>query len=256
MDYFLFDLQKGYCDYYASAMVVLARAAGLPARLVVGYAAGAYDAESTRYIVTADQSHAWVQVYFPDYGWIEFEPTSGFSPIERLQIEWSEPEEGLKPAVTGWDVSGWFWGRGILTGLALLVLGGIGWVRGDDWRLRHREPAAVVATLYGRLWRYGRRLVIPIQSGDTPYEFAVSLLKWMIDRMPGMRQGGGTAFAIQDARLLVRLYVRSSYSSCPLDNSDRARAVHAWGRLRRWLWLAWVGRTRIGRIFGFGIDRR
>ncbi|RLC70319.1 MAG: protease, partial [Chloroflexi bacterium] len=46
-------------------MVVLARAAGLPARLVVGYASGAYDAESARYIVTADQSHAWVQVYFP-----------------------------------------------------------------------------------------------------------------------------------------------------------------------------------------------
>jgi transglutaminase-like putative cysteine protease len=42
-DYFLFDLQKGYCDYYATAMVVLARAAGLPARLVVGYTNGAYD---------------------------------------------------------------------------------------------------------------------------------------------------------------------------------------------------------------------
>ena len=51
-DYFLFDLRQGYCDYYATAMVVLARAAGLPARLVVGYAADNYDKATDRYVVT------------------------------------------------------------------------------------------------------------------------------------------------------------------------------------------------------------
>ncbi|RMF03879.1 MAG: hypothetical protein D6768_04835, partial [Chloroflexi bacterium] len=50
VDYFLFDLQQGYCDYYATAMVVLARAAGLPARLAVGYASGAFDDKTNRYI--------------------------------------------------------------------------------------------------------------------------------------------------------------------------------------------------------------
>ena len=52
VEYFLFDLRKGYCDYYASAMVVLARAAGIPARMAVGYASGAYDLNSRRFQVT------------------------------------------------------------------------------------------------------------------------------------------------------------------------------------------------------------
>ncbi|HDQ34960.1 MAG TPA: transglutaminase domain-containing protein, partial [Chloroflexi bacterium] len=61
-DYFLFELREGYCDYYATAMVVLARAAGLPARLAVGYATGAYDAPNARYVVTEADAHAWVEV--------------------------------------------------------------------------------------------------------------------------------------------------------------------------------------------------
>ncbi len=65
VDYFLFDLKRGYCDYYATAMVVLARAAGLPARLVVGYATGTYDPSQARYVVTEADAHSWVEVYFP-----------------------------------------------------------------------------------------------------------------------------------------------------------------------------------------------
>ena len=83
VDYFLFDLKKGYCDYYASAMVVLARAAGLPARLVVGYNSGLYDPQQANYKVTEADAHAWAEVYFPGYGWVEFEPTGGRPPIER-----------------------------------------------------------------------------------------------------------------------------------------------------------------------------
>ena len=75
-DYFLFDLKQGYCDYYATSMVVLARAAGLPARLVVGYANGSYDHERAQYIVTENYAHSWVEIYFADIGWVEFEPTS------------------------------------------------------------------------------------------------------------------------------------------------------------------------------------
>ena len=82
VDYFLFDLQKGYCDYYATAMVVLARAAGLPARLVVGYASGAYDAANARYVVTAADAHSWPEVYFAGVGWIEFEPTPARPPFD------------------------------------------------------------------------------------------------------------------------------------------------------------------------------
>lgn len=59
VDYFLFDLKRGYCDYYATSMVVLARAAGIPARLVVGYATGSYDDQNHRYVVTAADAHSW-----------------------------------------------------------------------------------------------------------------------------------------------------------------------------------------------------
>ena len=82
-DYFLFDLRKGYCDYYASAMVVLARAAGIPARLAIGYASGTYNLNSRRFIVTQADAHSWVEVYFPDTGWVPFEPTAGLPAINR-----------------------------------------------------------------------------------------------------------------------------------------------------------------------------
>ncbi|MFQ5923658.1 MAG: transglutaminase domain-containing protein, partial [Anaerolineales bacterium] len=87
VDYFLFDLQKGYCDYYASSMVVLARAAGLPARLVVGYFTGTPErTEGTiRYVVTEAEAHSWVEVYFPEIGWVEFDPTGGRPAIERAE---------------------------------------------------------------------------------------------------------------------------------------------------------------------------
>ena len=82
-DFFLFELEKGYCDYYATAMVVLARAAGLPARFVSGYASGTYDSSNAQYIVTEANAHSWVEIFFTDIGWVEFEPTAGLPAIDR-----------------------------------------------------------------------------------------------------------------------------------------------------------------------------
>jgi transglutaminase-like putative cysteine protease len=81
VDYFLFDLKQGYCSYYASAMAVLARCAGLPARYVEGYMLPPEPTKenATTYIVTNMQAHAWVEIYFEGYGWLPFEPTSPFS---------------------------------------------------------------------------------------------------------------------------------------------------------------------------------
>ncbi len=81
VDYFLFDLKQGYCSYYASAMAVLARCVGLPARYVEGYMLPPEPTknDSTTYIVTNMQAHAWVEIYFEGYGWLPFEPTSPFS---------------------------------------------------------------------------------------------------------------------------------------------------------------------------------
>ncbi|MGD8632888.1 MAG: transglutaminase domain-containing protein, partial [Anaerolineales bacterium] len=64
-EFFLFSLRSGYCDYYATTMVVLARAAGLPARLVTGYLADVEAQAGKEVAVTADQAHAWVEIYFP-----------------------------------------------------------------------------------------------------------------------------------------------------------------------------------------------
>jgi transglutaminase-like putative cysteine protease len=69
--------KRGFCQYYASTMAVLLRELGVPTRLVEGYLAGEQDPVSGRWTVTARDAHAWVQVFFPGYGWIDFDPTGG-----------------------------------------------------------------------------------------------------------------------------------------------------------------------------------
>ncbi len=75
IDWFLFEYQVGFCNWYASAEVVLLRSLGIPARLAVGFARGDFHVQDAYYEVRGDDAHAWPEVYFPGYGWIEFEPT-------------------------------------------------------------------------------------------------------------------------------------------------------------------------------------
>jgi hypothetical protein len=82
VDWFLFDYKKGFCNYSASAEVLLLRAAGVPARLAVGYAQGAPANSGEGFVVQEDDSHAWPEVYFPNYGWIPFEPTGSLPYID------------------------------------------------------------------------------------------------------------------------------------------------------------------------------
>jgi len=83
VDWFLFDYQKGFCNYYATAEVVLLRAAGIPARWSVGYAQGE-TLEDGNYLVRQRDAHAWPEVYFNGLGWVEFEPTVSQPSIDRL----------------------------------------------------------------------------------------------------------------------------------------------------------------------------
>jgi hypothetical protein len=78
VDYFLFDQKKGYCTYYATAMAVMLRSVGIPARYVEGYALPAKPKSGNTYNVTNERAHAWVEVYFEGFGWLPFEPTSSF----------------------------------------------------------------------------------------------------------------------------------------------------------------------------------
>ncbi len=81
-DYFLFDLQKGYCDYFATTMAVMVRAVGIPARLVTGFSSGTYDYNTNRFVVVEANAHSWVEVYFPGIGLVEFEPTTNQVPFQ------------------------------------------------------------------------------------------------------------------------------------------------------------------------------
>lgn len=75
LEWFLFDLKSGFCNYYASAEVMMLRTLGIPARLAVGYAEGTWDPELQAFSVIGKEYHAWPEVYFPGYGWVPFEPT-------------------------------------------------------------------------------------------------------------------------------------------------------------------------------------
>ncbi len=75
LDDFLFTRKTGYCEHYATAMVVLLRTLGIPARLVTGFLPGEWNDVGNYYVVRQRDAHAWVEVYFPKSGWITFDPT-------------------------------------------------------------------------------------------------------------------------------------------------------------------------------------
>ena len=83
VSWFLFEEQKGYCTSFASAMCVLARCAGLPARYIEGYAAIPDSDGVAR--VTQQYAHAWSEIYFPGFGWLTFDPTPGAGSGENAE---------------------------------------------------------------------------------------------------------------------------------------------------------------------------
>jgi hypothetical protein len=99
---FLFVRRAGHCEYFASAMTVMLRSIGIPARYVTGFLPGEYNDLGRDYIIRQSDAHSWVEVYFPTYGWLTFDPTpSGgenrtglFSRIglywDWLQLTWGE----------------------------------------------------------------------------------------------------------------------------------------------------------------------
>ncbi|MGZ0747470.1 DUF3488 and transglutaminase-like domain-containing protein [Haloparvum sp. AD34] len=73
-DSFLFEMDAGYCTYFATTMVAMLRSQGIPAKFVTGYSAGE-QVDSDEWVVRGQNAHAWVMVYFPDQGWVRFDPT-------------------------------------------------------------------------------------------------------------------------------------------------------------------------------------
>jgi transglutaminase-like putative cysteine protease len=73
--HFLFERKKGHCEYFASAMAIMLRTLNIPTRLVNGFRGAEYNDVNQTYIIRAQNAHSWVEVYFPEYGWVAFDPT-------------------------------------------------------------------------------------------------------------------------------------------------------------------------------------
>ena len=96
LDYFILKEQKGYCSFFATAFVLLARAEGIPARYVQGYSTPTYG--NTSLYITSDMAHAWAEVYFDNAGWIAFDATPGYeggSYWSSIEKKYDLPEFGV-----------------------------------------------------------------------------------------------------------------------------------------------------------------
>ena len=99
VDQFLFDTKVGYCDNFSTSMVVMLRSQGIPARWVKGFTAGeVIQTENNRatYEVTNNNAHSWVEAYFPGVGWINFEPTIGFSNGANLEYDLETQSDAIE----------------------------------------------------------------------------------------------------------------------------------------------------------------
>jgi transglutaminase-like putative cysteine protease len=215
VDYILFELKEAYCDYYASAMVVLLRSVGIPARLAAGFAYGDYDSERGVFHVVNADAHSWVEVYFPQYGWIEFEPTTARPVIVRPTASEEDPaSEGsnsLNPDDWADDrfpggpdnipIDEDYYGEAIGSGLPVtfklpwlgtqitlprsVVKGGVSFisvvlvigaaVAGFWWYQQQAQAAQNIFKLYRNMIRLAGWMGAALRSWQTPYEHATVL---------------------------------------------------------------------------------
>ena len=238
-DYFLFNLRRGYCDYYATAMVVLARANGIPARFVSGYAPGSYDAPNARYVVRELDAHSWAEVYFPEIGWVEFEPTAAQPEIIRYQSESTasptpDPEaiQLLKRFKFG-QLIDWLLPVAVILVLFLLQFTVI-----ERWRYLRLDPAMAIEKIYRRLYKLGRPLAGELTKAETAYEF----MQKLVDKIELTREASYFTrlllSAQQDIELLTDLYQATLFSHNNIQKRDARKAFNTWKHLRLRLLIA------------------
>jgi transglutaminase-like putative cysteine protease len=238
-DYFLFELRKGYCDYYATAMVVLARARGLPARFVSGYAPGDYDAANAQYVIRELHAHSWPEVYFPGIGWIEFEPTASQPEIERTveeQITEAQPDADAARLLNRFRLETLLYSLASLAVIPLGLLLYFTWI--ERWLYLRLAPAAAVEKIYRRLYRLGRPLAGEHTRAETAYEFMRKLISRMNSIRARSRFSKVLSRAGQDIEFLTDLYQSSLFARYTIDRQDTEAALQTWKHLRLRVWIA------------------
>jgi len=256
VDYVLFERPAGYCNYYASAMAVLARALDIPARVVSGYALGEFQ-DGVFHIVEAN-AHAWVEIYFPSYGWIEFEPTATKPEIERPKKsaapenpetseaaaeqrrrrernradEMDEEDAGRS---SGAAPAFWSEQRGTalaFVGVVFIVFGALGIRRWN--RMRRLARLAPAARVYEEMLDRARWLGVREERGATPFERAR-----VIGRVLPHAHG--------ETERIAALYTRERFGARQLDAVERATLTRAWETWRA-AWWRGMGRQIMNRI--------
>lgn len=240
VDYFLFEQKKGYCDYYASSMVVMARAVGVPARLAVGYVGGTYDPTTATYIVREANAHAWVEVYIPSVGWVEFEPTSSQPAFARQSGDFraaSEPELEFAPAEEPLPVwlripRDWLYQNGGQAGAALVIVLFVGLLL--RWAFSYISPESPLRRVdrcYRSLQRACKAWLPGVSDALTPSE---------LDDLLRPRLANPT-----DLDMLLACYAQAVFSPHPITPAQARRAEAAWDRLQiRVWWLQATARNR------------
>jgi transglutaminase-like putative cysteine protease len=243
VDWFLFETKQGYCTFYASSMIEMLRVNNIPARLAVGFYPAKFDSGSGGFLYRDLNAHAWVEVYFPQYGWVPFEPTAARAEIDRQApaaptagttnvsstdagttpqdlrerfLEENSPAGGGSGGVVAQKSSIGYFGWAVRA-MIVVLLGLLGfvtylWLRG----LRGLSPTTQLFTKAQRSATWGG---VPVRSSMTPYERASVIA----ERVPGSRQ---------HVRYLADLYVRERYGGTAPDAQELGRARHAWLRLR------------------------
>jgi len=223
--WFLFQGKQGYCEYYASSMVIMLRHLGIPARLAGGYAPGSLDPKTRQIVVRESSAHAWPEVYFPNYGWIEFEPTPSQPVITHQETPTpttAEPTVELTPGPHGsptplddkdhqvpvppggaGTTSGGFTlpfgpvGGGLLiAGVAAALLALLLFLPFSPVRRRRQQGSAKF--YYARMLFWSKLLRAGPAPYQTPYEYSEAL----------SREVQGTGLY---ARTIARAYVRERF---------------------------------------------
>ena len=273
IDWFLFEYQIGFCNYYASAEVIMLRSLGIPARLAAGYASGTYNPTDGIYEVYGEDAHAWPEVYFPGIGWVEFEPTVSQPVLER-------PEGGPDEERFGGVASPADGGAGLNPDEQVQDVEDIDIPADQEFSFSFRNPvirrlitiataALLVLAVWIRVnpvtWLHTRRLLargahrigIPNSESESAmianWETSIggvyrNFTAWLdrLDLLDGTTQTANERALVfakalpessQDAWTIVEAYERERFGGL---QEDAEGVFTAWKRLRWRLWTAWV----------------